>query len=208
MVTLTRSLPVNQPGQAPLTRGQLWQALLLKVEDATLFVPGMTSCRVLERRGNEVFREIVWRGQPRRQRVTLHPEHTVEFEHLSENARGKVVNQIEEDADGTLRLRFTFLLDAIAGIAPGSAEEQAYGAHERRLPGRRPGDPGDGPPAHGERTACRGGTLSRVSQSARRRAFTGKNPVSPRSASSGSAWTPYRRARGESRRPARPARAA
>jgi len=127
MLTLTRSLPVNQPGQASLTRGQLWQALLLKVEDATLFVPGMTHCRVLERRGNEVFREIVWRGQPRRQRVTLHPEHTVEFEHLSGNARGKVVNQIEEDADGTLRLRFTFLLDAIEGIAPGSAEEHAYG---------------------------------------------------------------------------------
>src|SRR2546422_4786076 len=71
MLTLTRSLPVNQPGQASLTRGQLWQALLLKVEDATLFVPGMTSCRVLERRGNEVFREIVWRGQPPRPRVTL-----------------------------------------------------------------------------------------------------------------------------------------
>jgi hypothetical protein len=127
VVTLTRSVPVNAPGQAPLTRGQLWQALLLKVEDATLFVPGMTHCRVLERRDNEVVREIVWRGQPRRQRVTLQPEHTVEFEHLSGNARGRVLNQIEEDAAGALHLRFTFLLDAIEGIAPGSAEEQAYG---------------------------------------------------------------------------------
>ena len=127
MLTLTQSVPVNQPGQAPLTRGQLWQALLLKVEDATLFVPGMTHCRVLERRDNQVLREIVWRGQPRRQRVTLHPEHTVEFEHLSGNARGKVLNQIEEDETGALHLRFTFLMEEIHGIPPGSAEEQAYG---------------------------------------------------------------------------------
>lgn len=127
MLTLTRAVPVNQPGQAPLTRGQLWQALLLKVENATLFVPGMTYCRVLERRGNEVFREIVWRGQHRRQRVTLHPEHTVEFEHLSGNARGRVLNQIEEDEKGTLHLRFTFMIEEIDGIPPGSAEEQAYG---------------------------------------------------------------------------------
>lgn len=127
MLTLTRSVPVNGPCQAPLTRAQLWQALLLKVEDATLFVPGMTHCRVLERRGNEVMREIVWRGQPRRQRVTLYPEHTVEFEHLSGNARGRVLNQIEQDEAGALHLRFTFLLEAIEGIAPGSADEQAYG---------------------------------------------------------------------------------
>jgi hypothetical protein len=118
---------VNEPGQVPLSRGQLWQALLLKVEDATLFVPGMTHCQVLERRGNEVLREIVWRGQPRRQRVSLHPEHTVEFEHLSGSARGKVVNQIEQDESGALHLRFTFMLEAIEGIAPDSAEEQAYG---------------------------------------------------------------------------------
>ncbi len=42
-------------------------------------------------------------------------------------ASDQLANQIEEGADGTLHLRFTFLLEAIEGIAPGSAEEQAYG---------------------------------------------------------------------------------
>jgi hypothetical protein len=51
---------VNGPGHARFTPGQLWQALLLKVEDARLFVPGITHC----------------------QRVTLYPGRTVEFEHL------------------------------------------------------------------------------------------------------------------------------
>lgn len=132
MFTLTHSAPVNPPGgdQPPLTRDQLWRALLLKAENAVLFVPGMTYCQVLERGDNELYREIVYRGARRKQRVTFRPGEWVQFEHLSGPATGLVQNVIEQDADGGLRLRFTFQME-VQGLTAGSAEEQAYAEQVR-----------------------------------------------------------------------------
>ena len=128
MFTVSLSLPVNEglnPGQPGLTRAELWQALQLKVEDATLFVPGMSYCQVVARGDNEITREIVYRGDRRRQKVTFLPGEWVRFEHLSGPATGHVMNVIEEDEQGNLHLRFTFEME-VEGLAPGSAEEQAY----------------------------------------------------------------------------------
>ncbi|HLQ33219.1 MAG TPA: SRPBCC family protein [Chloroflexota bacterium] len=128
MFTVSLSLPVNdglEPGQPHLTREQLWQALQLKVEKATLFVPGMSECQVVERGDNEVTREIVYRGDRRRQRVTFLHGQWVRFEHLSGPATGHVMNIIEEDERGRLQLRFTFEME-VNGLAPGSPEERGY----------------------------------------------------------------------------------
>jgi hypothetical protein len=123
--SVSLALPVNDGSEPALTREELWQALQLKVEDATLFVPGMTRCEVLNRSDNKITREIVYRGDQRTQRVTFENGQWVRFEHLSGPATGHVMNVIEEDDRGQLRLRFTFEME-VAGLAPGSPEEQAY----------------------------------------------------------------------------------
>jgi hypothetical protein len=128
MFTIGRSLPVNDrnnPPQVILTRDQVWQGLVFKAENAVPFVPGMTVCEVLERSGQELVRECVYKGDRLRERVTFHPQRAVDFERLSGNVRGTIRNEIEEDENGALHLRFTFSL-AVQGIAHNSPEEHAY----------------------------------------------------------------------------------
>lgn len=128
MFRLSRAVPVNDPTNADgpaLTRSQVWQGLVMKAENALPFVAKMTKCEVLERRENEVIRDIVFRGEPARERVTLYPEHTVRFERLSGKTLGTIENHIEEDEEGELRLRFSFALER-EGIPPDSQEEREY----------------------------------------------------------------------------------
>ena len=128
MFELTRTIPVNDPNNPDLpvlTRSQVWRGLALKAENALPFVAKMTHCEIVEREGNVIVRDIVFRGEPGRERVTLYPEHKVQFERLSGRTRGTILNEIEEDSQGALGLRFTFCLER-EDIAPGSPEEQAY----------------------------------------------------------------------------------
>lgn len=128
MFTITRAIPVNDPTdptQPTLTRSQVWRGLVLKAENALPFVPKMTKCDVIERDANSLLRDVVFRGDAARERVTFYPEHRVRFDRLSGPVRGTITNEIEEDASGKLMLRFTFSL-AKEGIAPNSPEEQAY----------------------------------------------------------------------------------
>jgi hypothetical protein len=128
MFTMTRSVPVNDrsdPGVPVLTRDQVWKGLELKAENALPFVPKMTKCDTIERGENYLVRDIVFRGEPARERVTFYPKRMVQFDRLSGSTLGTINNEIEEDAGGTLFLRFTFSLER-EGIPPGSAEEQAY----------------------------------------------------------------------------------
>ena len=125
MIHVTSAQPVNVPGEPVLGRHEVWQGLVLKAENALPFVPAMTECAVLERRGDHEFdREIVFRGQRMTERITLEPEHRVTFTRLAGDVLGVVANEIEEDA-GELSLRFTFSL-VVKGVEPGSADEQAY----------------------------------------------------------------------------------
>src|SRR5206468_4105784 len=50
MIYSTATVPVNPPGQTPLTRAQVWAGLELKARDARLFLPpGLcTRCEIVE----------------------------------------------------------------------------------------------------------------------------------------------------------------
>jgi len=126
MFTVDRRVPVNaDAGEPTLTRAQVWRGLVMKAENAVPFVPAMTLCEVVERRENQLVREIVLRGQRLTERVTFYPERMVKFERLSGGAMGTILNEIAEDERDGLCLRFTFTL-GVESLAPGSAEEKEF----------------------------------------------------------------------------------
>lgn len=128
MFTVSRSLPVNPPGEEPrLTRDDVWRGLEMKANNALPFVPSISYCVVTERTSDTEFvREIEFRGERTHERVTLEPRQRVRFDRLDGKVSGHILNEIEE-ADGELELRFTYSLE-IAGIAAGSDEERDYAA--------------------------------------------------------------------------------
>ncbi len=125
MFSITRSFPVNQPGKPALTRSNVWHGLEQKARDATRFVRRMQSCVVIEDLGHELVRDIVIRDEPHRERVTFTPEKVVRFERIGGNTTGFITNEIHEDADGSLRLQFSFNLER-NDLADGSDEEKSY----------------------------------------------------------------------------------
>ena len=67
------------------------------------------------------------KGDTIRETVTFHPERLVKFERTSGRVLGTILNEIIEDADGDLALKFTFTL-TIENVAAGSAEEKEFAA--------------------------------------------------------------------------------
>jgi hypothetical protein len=126
MIYVTNAVPVNEPGEPELTRSDVWAGLEQKANNALPFVPAMTECEVLERRGDLEFdREIEFRGQRFVERITLEPESRVTFTRMAGEVLGTIANEIEEDENGELSLRFSFAL-VLKGVAPGSAAEAEY----------------------------------------------------------------------------------
>jgi len=116
MISLERSLPVNSPGQAHVTRADVWRGLVLKADNALPFVPAITYCKVTRRDSATQFvREIELKGDRMTERVTLAPERQVTFERLSGPVLGTIRNFIDEDAKGNLSLRFSFELEIQGG---------------------------------------------------------------------------------------------
>jgi hypothetical protein len=125
MIEVSKRIPVNEPGHPALTRSDVWRGLVMKADNALPFVPAMTHCKVLHRESDTVFvREIEFRGERCRERITLTPEQRVKFERLDGSVLGTILNLIEEDEQG-LGLRFSFRLE-LAGVAPGSQQETDY----------------------------------------------------------------------------------
>ncbi len=127
MISVSTPVPVNPDGAEPrLTREDVWQGLLLKAEDALPFVPAMTRCEVLERYDDGLLREVDFRGQTFRERITFTPERQVRFDRVPGGPiDGTIRNDIEEDEQGELTLRFTFEL-VLAGVPEGSPQEREY----------------------------------------------------------------------------------
>jgi acetylaranotin biosynthesis cluster protein L len=126
MVNASRTIKVNDdPRQPPLPRSLVWRGLVMKAENPLPFVPVISSCKVLERRSDGIVREIVDKGDTITEVVTFDPERTVKFERTSGRVLGTILNEIIEDGDGDLALKFTFTL-SIDGIAAGSAEEKDF----------------------------------------------------------------------------------
>jgi hypothetical protein len=126
MIYVTNAVKVNEPGEPTLTRADVWAGLEAKANNALPFVPAMTECEVVQRRGELEFdREIEFRGQRFVERITLEPETRATFTRLEGEVLGTIANEIEEDEAGELSLRFSFAL-VLKGVVPGSAEEAEY----------------------------------------------------------------------------------
>jgi hypothetical protein len=125
MIFVSHALPVNVPDEPRLGRQQVWEGLVLKANNALPFVPAMTYCEVTQRHSDTVFdRDIDFRGQRFTERITLEAPHRVTFTRIAGPVLGTIANEIIDGNDG-LALRFSFAL-VVAGVAGGSAEEQAY----------------------------------------------------------------------------------
>jgi acetylaranotin biosynthesis cluster protein L len=128
MYTLSVSVDVNPPGATPrLTQEQVWRGLVMKAENAVLFVPRMQACTVLERWSDGLLREVVNDGHRFREKITFAPPVEVLFERVdSEDNAGWITNVISESDHGLL-LTFTFAVN-LPGAAPGTEEERQKGA--------------------------------------------------------------------------------
>ena len=128
MFSVEHSVPVNAglaPGEPALSRHHVWLGLVLKAEDAVPFVPAMTWCRVTGRFDNGLFRDIVFNGEAMTEKILYRPEEKVEFIRTAGIEMGTIVNEILEDEDGELLLRFAFTLER-EDLPHGSTEERDF----------------------------------------------------------------------------------
>ncbi|TWB16990.1 uncharacterized protein DUF1857 [Nitrospirillum amazonense] len=126
MIYSTATGPVNPQGEAPLTRAQVWKGLVLKARDARLFLPPnlCTRCDVVEESATHIVREATIGGADLREIITFEPESKVTFFQATGPREGAIVNELFEDADGTLQLRF-YCYIGLRGKEPNGPEEQA-----------------------------------------------------------------------------------
>jgi hypothetical protein len=131
LYTLSVAVDVNAPGASPrLSQEQVWRGLVMKAENAVLFVPRMQSCTVLERWADGLLREVMNDGHRFQEKIGFTPPVEVLFERVgtADNA-GWITNVISESEHGLL-LTFTFSV-ALPGVAPGTKEERQRGAEMR-----------------------------------------------------------------------------
>ena len=130
MFSVSKTIAVNDglPAGAPiLDRTLLWRGLVMKAEDAKPFVPVMEECEVEDRGDGWLLRRIRIGGATMHEKITFDPEDTVTFERLDGIERGTILNEILEDDDGGLHLKFSFTLSR-EDMADGSPEEASYAA--------------------------------------------------------------------------------
>lgn len=126
MISVSYSVPVNPEGtEVRLDRADVWKGLEKKAHNALPYVPSMTKCEVTETGDNWLQREIEFRGQQLGERITFEPQETVRFDRTSGEVMGTILNEILEDADGELSLRFSFNI-VLEGVEPGSDAEKEY----------------------------------------------------------------------------------
>lgn len=121
-------LQINDPENPliePLSRQQLWQGLLHRVENPVPFLPGLESCTILEREANALLRELDFGPASIQDRVTLAESHWVRFDIVPSetHAGGSLQITIEEPEPGFLFLRFVY--ETTLASNPNS-EERAY----------------------------------------------------------------------------------
>ncbi|WP_437478063.1 SRPBCC family protein [Sorangium sp. So ce1014] len=126
MIYSTATVPVNPEGETELTRAQAWEGLVLKARDARLFLPpGLcTRCDVVEESGSHIVREATIAGDDLREIITFEPQSKVTFFQATGPREGAIINELFEDTDGTLQLRFYCYL-GLRGKEPNGPEEQA-----------------------------------------------------------------------------------
>ncbi len=125
MIYSTATVPVNPAGETRLTREQAWKGLELKARDARLFLPpGLcTRCDVTEDSATHFVREATIAGADLREIITLEPASKVTFFQATGPREGAIVNELFEDEEGELQLRFYCYL-GLRGKKPCGPEEQ------------------------------------------------------------------------------------
>ncbi|MGO7485809.1 AtaL-like protein [Rhizobium ruizarguesonis] len=126
MIYSTATVPVNPEGETPLTRAEAWQGLELKARDARLFLPAglCTRCDVVAESPTHFVREATIAGQDLREIITLERQSKVTFFQAAGPREGAIINELFEDEDGQLQLRFYCYL-GLRGKQPNGPEEQA-----------------------------------------------------------------------------------
>lgn len=126
MIYSTATVPVNPEGETPLTREQAWAGLVLKARDARQFLPpGLcTRCDVVEESATHIVREATIGGVDLREIISFEPGRKVSFFQATGPREGAIINELFEDGEGKLQLRFYCYL-GLRDKAPGGPEEQA-----------------------------------------------------------------------------------
>ena len=126
MIYSTATVPVNPDGESQLTREQAWRGLELKARDARQFLPpGLcTRCDVVEESATHFVREVTIGGEDLREIITLEPQSKVTFFQAAGPREGAIINELYEDANGDLQLRF-YCYIGLRGKEPNGPEEQA-----------------------------------------------------------------------------------
>jgi hypothetical protein len=127
MIYVSKEVAANEnlpSGQPKLSRSDMWKGLVMKAENALPFVPGMAKCNVIARTPNGLVRDIEFRGEDARERITFYPKNKVVFVRESGNVDGFIVNEVL-GGDDNLRLRFSFALQLVDAPSD-SAEEREF----------------------------------------------------------------------------------
>ena len=126
MIYSTATLPVNAPGQTLLTRAQAWAGLVQKARDARLFFPPneCTRCEIVEESNTHLVREATILGDDLTEIITFEPDTKITFFQAISPREGAIVNELFEDEQGDLQLRFYCYL-GLRGKEANGPEEQA-----------------------------------------------------------------------------------
>jgi hypothetical protein len=127
MIYVSRQIIVNEDRashEPRLSRGEVWQGLVLKAMNALPYMPGVGRCEVLEQSDAGLIREIEFRGQQAQERVTFQEPERVTFLRLSGRVDGFIVEEIT-GTDDDLVLRASFALQ-LADVASDSVAEHDF----------------------------------------------------------------------------------
>jgi hypothetical protein len=115
----------------PLSREQLWRGLVVRAERPARFLIGLDECRIVNRSGNTLQRQLRFGTLQVHDRVTLEPPVQVRFdvEPCGEVAGASLVIRIEEPQPGQLFLRFEYSLKATTDDAAGELDEYRKSAY-------------------------------------------------------------------------------
>jgi hypothetical protein len=115
----------------PISREQLWQGLVVRAELPTYFLIGLDECRIVDRSGNTLDRQLRFGALQVRDRVTFEPPLQVRFdvEPSGEVTGASLVIRIEEPQPGQLFLRFEYSLKSTTDDAAGELDEYRKSAY-------------------------------------------------------------------------------
>ncbi len=97
----------------PLTRAQVWQGLLLRAEQPGVFLPQLSTSRIVARGDLSLARELDFGSFKVRDRVRLEPMQrmVIETEAAADRGVGTLIVSIEEPGAELLQLRFAYHLE-------------------------------------------------------------------------------------------------